>query len=133
MISKEHLLKICKELNLEFVEDNQSGCFHYILLTHPKIYNYNNKAIICKIECDRQINLFGQTYYTRLDFPETFIKNINTKQYYIDDFNCCLGILAPLLTKRFLNYYHLMLEYLATKEKRNIIKSKINDLDSDFL
>lgn len=75
MISKEHILKICKELNLEFVEDNRPGYCHYIYLKHPML-KYDNGDIICEIDNEWQLHLFGKTYYWLLNFPVIFQKTL---------------------------------------------------------
>lgn len=131
MISKEHLLKICKELNLEFVEDNRPGYCHYIYLKHPML-KYDDGDIICEIYNEWQLHLFGKTYYWQINFPVDFSKDFDSGKYRISNCKANLGVLAPFFAKRFLRYYRLKLDCLATEQKRKEIKMKLDEMKQDF-
>lgn len=141
MISEKHLLKICNELGLKMLKSCQQPRFgiknnkikHYsydIVLEHN--FLSGGVASICTIEDFYTIRLFGKTYFLKLDFPAK-IKKFDEDKYIITDWGeCYLSVLAPILTKRYLNYYKLKLEYLITKNKRKQIKTRLCDMEDDF-
>lgn len=132
MISEKHLLKICDELGLKLQKQPSNGTKHSYNIVLEHNFLCGGMASICTIEDFFTIRLFGKTYFLKLDFPAN-IEKLDEDKYIITDWGeCYLSVLAPILTRNYLNYYKLNLEYLIAKNKRKQIKARLCEMENDF-